>query len=329
MKDYNGTLHRLGEEALTDGEAAPILRAQLRSHVLGDQISLEGAPVAYTYNLDGMRNGLTLARLGQLTRTPRERRADPGPLTEIAEAYADLADRYEAAHPRRVELLAISATLWSLAGYQANASTLAAAFTREARSLFARNESEVFETPTTAAPYRITELTGAVLRRDLDAVSRLGQQTADDLPALGHQLVAETAEGRADVADAAVLAAYGLTGRAARNLATLWRTGNRAAGHTAVADLRKAASILLDASVADTWTLIDSLAHVAEDIVATSPWLLLRRATTWGRLWERYLKALIVAERPVIQVWPSQRAALEAGLVDAAARNMAVTMPTS
>ncbi|MEW2488237.1 DEAD/DEAH box helicase, partial [Streptomyces sp. NPDC048411] len=31
----------------------------------------------------------------------------------------------------------------------------------------------------------------------------------------------------------------------------------------------------------------------------------------------------------VIQVWPSQRAALEAGLVDAAARNMAVTMPTS
>ena len=26
--------------------------------------------------------------------------------------------------------------------------------------------------------------------------------------------------------------------------------------------------------MADTWTLIDSLAHVAEDIVATSPWLL-------------------------------------------------------
>ncbi|MFD7671936.1 DEAD/DEAH box helicase [Streptomyces anulatus] len=329
MKDYNGTIHRLGEEVLADGEAAPGMRAQLRSHVLGDQISLEGAPVAYTYDLDGMRNGLTLARLGQLTRTPRERRADPGPLTEIAEAYADLADRYEAAHPRRVELLAIAATMWSLAGYQANAATLAVTFTREARSLFARGELEVFETPTTAAPYRIAELTGAVLRRDLDTVSRLGQQTADDLPALGQRLVGETAEGRADVADAAMLAAYGLTGRAVRNLAALWRTGNRAAGQAAVVDLRKAASVLLDASVADTWTLIDSLAHVAEDIVATSPWLLLRRAATWGRLWERYLKALIVAERPVIQVWPSQRAALDAGLVDAAARNMAVTMPTS
>jgi hypothetical protein len=329
VKDYNGILHRLGEEALNDGEAAPGLRAQLRSHVLGDQISLEGAPIAYTYDLDSVRNGLTLARLGQLTRTPRERRADPGPLTEIAEAYADLAERYGAAHPRRVELLTIAASMWSLAGYQANAATLAVTFTHEAQSLFARGELGGFETPTTAAPYRIAELTGAVLRRDLDAVSRLGQQTADDLPVLGQRLVGETAEGRADMADAAVLAAYGLTGRAARNLASLWRTGNRVAGQAAVADLRKAASVLLDASVADTWTLIDSLSHVTEDIVATSPWLLLRRATTWGRLWERYLKALIVAERPVIQVWPSQRAALDAGLVDAASRNMVVTMPTS
>jgi hypothetical protein len=329
VKDYNGTIRRLAEEALTEGGAAPSLRAQLRSHVLGDQISLEGAPVAYTYDLDGMRNGLTLARLGQLTRTPRERRADPGPLTEIAEAYADLADRYEAAQPRRAELLAIAASMWSLAGYQANAAALARDFTREARSLFARGEVEVFETPTAAAPYRIAELTGAVLRRDLDQISRLGQEAADDLRVLGQQLVGQTAEGRADVADATVLAAYGLTGRAARSLAALWRTGNRAAGHAAVADLRKAASVVLDASVADTWTLIDSLAHVAEDIVATSPWLLLRRAATWGRLWERYLKALIVANRPLIQVWPSQRAALDAGLVDAAARNMVVTMPTS
>jgi hypothetical protein len=39
------------------------------------------------------------------------------------------------------------------------------------------------------------------------------------------------------------------------------------------------------------------LAHVAEDIVATSPWLL-RRAATWGRLWVHYLKALIVAGDP-------------------------------
>jgi hypothetical protein len=329
VKDYNGTLHRLGEEALTDGEAASGLRAQLRSHVLGNQISLEGAPIAYTYDINGMRNGLTLARMGQLTRTSRERRANPGPLTQIAEAYADLAEQYETAHPQRVELLAIAASMWSLAGYQANAATLAVAFTREARSLFERSEVEDFETPTTAAPYRIAELTGAVLRRDLDAVSRLGQQAADDLPLLGQRLVGETVEGRAEVADAAVLAAYGLTGRGARNLALLWRTGNRTAGQAAVADLRKASSVLLDASVADTWTLIDSLAYVVEDIVATSPWLLLRRAATWGRLWERYLKALIVAGRPLIQVWPSQRAALDAGLVDTASQNMAVTMPTS
>jgi hypothetical protein len=329
VKDYDGVIRRLGEDVLADGEAGPGLRAQLRSQVLGDQISLEGAPVAYTYDADGMQRGLTLARLGQLTRAPRERRADPGPLTEIAEAYADLAQRYETAHPQRVELLAIAATMWSLAGYQANATTLATAFTNEVRTLFRRGELDVAETPLTAAPYRIAELTGAVLRRDLDDVSRLGQLSADSLPAMGRQLVGETAEGRADATDAAVLAAYGLAGRAARNLALLWRTGNRPAGRAAITDLRKAASVLLDASVVDTWTLIDSLAHVAEDIVATSPWLLLRRASTWGRLWERYLKALIVAERPVMQVWPSQRKALDAGLLDAAARNMVVTMPTS
>ncbi|MEU5797321.1 hypothetical protein ABZ800_27905 [Streptomyces sp. NPDC047813] len=67
-----------------------------------------------------------------------------------------------------MELLAIAATMWSLAGYQANASTLAAAFTDEVRRLFTRGEFGVAETPVTAAPYRIAELTGAVLRRDLD-----------------------------------------------------------------------------------------------------------------------------------------------------------------
>ncbi|WP_331718346.1 DEAD/DEAH box helicase [Streptomyces sp. NBC_00624] len=329
MRDYNGTVHRLGDEALAEGEAGPLLRAQLRSHVLGEQISIEGAAAAYTYDPDNLRRGLTLARLGQLTRTPRERRADPGPLTEIAEAYADLADRRPAGDPQRIELLAIAAMMWSLAGYQANSTALADVFVREVRTYFSLGEGQVNETPSTAAPYRIAALTGAVLQRNIDEVARLGAQARDELTALGRRLVGEAVEGRADHADAAVLAAYGLAGRAARSLTALWRSGDRTAGQAAVADLRKAASVLLDASVADTWTLIDSLAHVVDDIVATSPWLLLRRAATWGRLWERYLKALIVAGHPMTQVWPSQRKALEAGLVDARAANLAVTMPTS
>ncbi|MFD4588933.1 DEAD/DEAH box helicase [Streptomyces sp. NPDC058434] len=329
MKDYNGTVRRLGTEAFATGEARRNVRAQLRSHVLGEQISSEGAPAAYSYDLDGLQRGLTLARMGQLTRSPRERRADPGPLTAIAEAYADLAERYPAGDPRRIELLAIAATMWSLAGYQANSATLASVFAREVHSYFARGESEVVETPSAAAPYRVAALVSAVLRRDIEEVARLGALAGRELSELGRNLVGEAAEGRADQSDAAVLAAYGLAGRAARSLAALWRSGDRAAGRAAVADLRRAASVLLDSSVVDTWTLVDSLAHVVEDIVATSPWLLLRRASSWGQLWERYLKALIVTGRPMTQVWPSQRKALDAGLVDAQAGNLAVTMPTS
>lgn len=342
MKDYNGQLRQIGVEALARGDARGQLRAQLRSSVLRDQISAAGQAVAYTYDAAALRRGLTLARLGELTRTPRERRADPGALKEIAETYADLAEQLEAGDPQRVELLAIAATMWSLAGYQANSVTVAWAFLTEVQQVFSTDERQVdyrrtrggeVDGPpmstTATAPYRLALLTASVLRRDIDEVARLGEQSAGELRALGTALVGAVSEGQAEQADAAVLAAYGLVGRAARHLVRLWRGGDRADGRAAVADLRQAARVVLDASVADTWTLVDSLAHAVEDIVATSPWLLLRRASTWGPVWERYLKALIVAGRPMVQVWPSQRAALDAGLLDRRAASLTVAMPTS
>ncbi|MFE1907412.1 DEAD/DEAH box helicase [Streptomyces gardneri] len=327
MRDDDGTVRRLGEEALSTGEASPVLRKQLRSHVLAEQISTEGT-ADYTYDPDALRRGLSLARLGQLARTPRERRADPGPLPDIAQAYADLAARANTPETR-TELLAISATTWSLAGYQANATAIARTFQQEVGELFSYGDMPDTNGLTTAAPYRIAEAAGAVLRRDIDTVARLGAAAANELPRLGRALTAELAAGNAEQADLAVLAAYGLVGRSARSLATLWRTGDRTAGRAAVTDLKQAAAILLQASVADTWTLVDSLAHAVEDIVATSPWLLLRRASSWSRIWERYIKALIVSDRPLTQVWPSQRTALDAGLLDARAHNLTVTMPTS
>ncbi|WP_328486094.1 DEAD/DEAH box helicase [Streptomyces zaomyceticus] len=327
MRDDDGTVRRLGEEALSTGEASPVLRKQLRSHVLAEQISTEGT-ADYTYDPAALRRGLSIARLGQLARTPRERRAEPGPLPDIAQAYADLAARADEPETR-IELLAISATMWSLAGYQANATAVARTFQQEVGELFSYGDMPDTDGLTAAAPYRIAEAAGAVLRRDIDTVARLGAAAASELPHLGRALTAALAAGRAEQADLAVLAAYGLVGRSARSLAILWRTGDRAAGRAAVSDLKQAAAILLQASVVDTWTLVDSLAHAVEDIVATSPWLLLRRASSWSRTWERYIKALIVSDRPLTQVWPSQRTALDAGLLDARAHNLTVTMPTS
>ena len=74
MRDDDGTVQRLGDQALSTGEASPALRGQLRSHVLAEQISTEGT-ADYTYDPGALRRGLSLARLGQLARTPRERRA--------------------------------------------------------------------------------------------------------------------------------------------------------------------------------------------------------------------------------------------------------------
>ncbi|MFD6150200.1 DEAD/DEAH box helicase [Streptomyces sp. NPDC060243] len=317
----------MGDQALAIGEASARLRGQLRSHVLAEQISTEGT-AAYTYDAEALRRGLSLARLGQLARTPRERRTDPGPLPDIAQAYADLAA--QANEPdTRIEMLAISATMWSLAGYQANATAIARTFHKEVGELFTYGDIPSPDGLTAAAPYRIAEAAGAILQRDIDTVAQLGAATEGELPHLGRALTVALAAGQAEQADLAVLAAYGLVGRSARSLATLWRTGDRTAGRAAISDLKQAAAILLQASVVDTWTLVDSLAHAVEDIVATSPWLLLRRAATWSRTWERYLRALIVSDRPLTQVWPSQRTALDAGLLNARAHNLTVTMPTS
>ncbi|MEU9074526.1 DEAD/DEAH box helicase [Kitasatospora sp. NPDC048538] len=328
MRDDDGTLRRLGAVALGLGAAAAPLRSQLRSDILARQIGAEGR-ADYTYRPERLRDGLALARIGQLARTPRERRTDPGPLAQIAQAYADLAELPELSDDpaARVELMAIAATMWSLGGYQANATAIARGYRFQVQELFSFGDAP--GGAVAAAPYRIALAASAVLERDIDEAARLGAVSAGEVRRIGLELTDAAAQGLADESDFAVLAAYGLVGRAAGRLAALWRTGDRAAGRAAVADVNQAAQILHRASVVDTWTLVDCLAHAVEDIVATSPWLLLRRASTWNRAWERYLRALIVSRRPITQVWPSQRTALEAGLLDAAARPLAVTMPTS
>jgi hypothetical protein len=240
VRDDDGTVRRLGDEALSTGEASPVLRGQLRSHVLAEQISTEGT-ADYTYDPDALRRGLSLARLGQLARTPRERRADPGPLPDIAQAYADLAARANTPETR-IELLAISATMWSLAGYQANATAIARTFQQEVGDLFSYGDMPDTDGLTAAAPFRIAEAAGAVLRRDIDTAARLGAAAASELPRLGRALTAALAAGNTEQADLAVLAAYGLVGRSARSLATLWRTGDRTAGRAAIGDLKQAAA---------------------------------------------------------------------------------------
>ncbi|WP_344612107.1 DEAD/DEAH box helicase [Dactylosporangium salmoneum] len=179
------------------------------------------------------------------------------------------------------------------------------------------------------APTAIAALTGFILARDVAEVARFGALGQQWLPVVGERVAEQAENGVLDLSDAAALAAYGLTARAARGLVTLWRRGDLIAGQQAAADLRQASALLLDACVVDTWTLVDCLAHVVEDIVATSPWRMLHRASSWNPRWRRYVRGLALAEHPVVQVWPSQRRALDAGLLAPNPANLTVTMPTS
>ncbi|WP_030911642.1 DEAD/DEAH box helicase [Streptosporangium amethystogenes] len=328
MRDYDGRLARLAARAFDTDQRRTWLR-QLRSATLLEQVRHPDTPrPAFTFDPVHVAQAADLVRLAELTRTGRERRRDPGQLPTIAQAYTDLAAAHPGGTPRRLELLAVAASTWSLAGYQANAAKLASDYLAEI-DLAAGTAPAAVPVLEQAAPAAIAVLVGVILRRDLGEVTRLGALAEETLPRLGTRMLAAAGSEPLDRADAAVLAAYGLLGRAARALARFWRRGERAAGTAALTDLRQAAQLVLQANIVDTWVLLDNLAHVVEDAVATSPWRLLRRAPTWNGRWERYLRARALAQPPVVQVWPSQRQVLEAGLLDADQPHLTVTMPTS
>jgi hypothetical protein len=328
VPDYGGRVKLLADHAFQSGGRAT-WRRQLRSATLLGQIRHPDTPVpSFTFDALEIARVNDLVRLAELTRSPRERRADPGQLPAVAQTYADLAERFPHGIPRRAELLALAASTWSLAGYQANAAALADDYLGEIGGPAASAALQAQRTAD-AAPAAIAVLAGAVLRRDVAQVTRLGAAADLTVRQLGRRFLEEAGDAPLDRADATVLAVYGLVGRAARRLARFWRLGDRGSGRQAVEDLGRAARHLLDASVVDTWVLVDNLAHVVEDAVAVSPWRLLRRTPNWNGLWERYLRALALGDHSVVQVWPSQRAVLDAGLLDREAASLTVSMPTS
>jgi hypothetical protein len=328
MPDPHAAVRDLGRRAFARAGRGT-WRRQLRSATLLGQIRHSDARVPeFTFRSLDIARLNDLVRLAELTRSPRERRQDPGELPAVAQTYADLAESMTVGNPRRAELLALAASSWSLAGYQANSAALADQYLAEIDQQTGRAPLEA-NVAAAGAPAAIAVLVGAILRRDVNEVARLGAMADLTVRGIGRRFLDEVGEEPLDPADTAVLAAYGLVARAARALARFWRLGDRAAAERAVADVRRASKLMLDACVVDTWVLVDNLAHVIEDVVATSPWHLLRRTPRWNALWERYLRSLALTDRPVVQVWPSQRNVLDSGLLDIRVPNLTVTMPTS
>jgi replicative superfamily II helicase len=327
MRDYGGRLRAMAGDAFAGGRIR--WRRQLRSATLLGQLRHADDPVPqYTIEESRLMRANALIRRSELTRTARERRQDPGQLPQAAQTYSDLAMRAPAGSTERAERLALAATTWSLAGYQANSVAQAQQYLAELDPDVGRAPADV-QPVAAAAPAAILFIVGAVLARDVHEVGRLGVIAEEAAPQLEVRLLEEVGSETLDVSDVAVLAAYGLLGRVARRLARFWRVGDRTAAERAKDDIATARRILGDTGVVDTWLLVDNLHYVVEDIIATSPWRMLRRAPSWNRQWDRYLRTQAIAEHPVVQVWPSQRQVLDAGLLDRDRPNLTVCMPTS
>lgn len=351
--DWDGRVQRLGREAFT---ARVNDRAQLRSATLLRVIRDDDTPLpSFTFDARELAGAAQLARIGELNRSARERRRDPDALRAIAEVFEDLAAGLEPGSPQRLPWLTTAAATWSLAGYQANSVVLASSLIGEldvVRDLRAaasgpgadngrRSEADAaMETVLDG----IARIVAGVLVRDINSVARLGSQATAALPVLGALMIGgsadnatidnnnettEVTDSPASLSSLAILGAYGLLGRGATALARFWITGDRVAARTAVASFNRAATTVLNAGVVDTFNLVDNLAHVVEDIIAVSPWRRLRGTDRWDARWRRYLSARALDRHPLLQVWPSQQAAIDTGLLCAPRSNLLITMPTS
>ncbi len=320
--DWNGGLTLAARRVLARSRTQRELQ-QLRAAATLKAIRPAAAALPdFSFTDAGLSDTAYIIRMAELQRPPRERRRQPGALPTIAAAFEDLAGRAPAGSPRRLELLAEAASMWSVAGYQANSVVVANQLVREIEGL-----------PDRTVPVRFGELVTALLLRDLAFAERLGREAVAAVPALANALLDAAGDEPVGVDDAAVLAAYGLLGQAAIEAVQFWQRGDEGApgaATRALTAIERAARLLLQANIVDTWLLADNLRVVLEDAFAASLWRGLRgRAPVWNNLWRRHIYLLAENERPVVEIWSSQRCALEAGLLDPARMGLVARMPTS
>ncbi|MGH2770514.1 MAG: DEAD/DEAH box helicase [Actinomycetota bacterium] len=298
--------------------------AQLRSATTLERIRPTGGQLPrFTYNTQHLTEIAYLVRLAEIERSQRQRRLDPGALPDVARAFEDLARRADVPADEHPGLLAQAAAMWSLAGYQANASVLARQLLEALTS-----EGTVAEPPARPVPERLACLVAALIARDIDLVLRLATDAVEAVQTLGEELADGAGDGLIDLGDAALLAAYGLVGRAAGSAAGFWREGSPEAAKAALDSVREASGVLLRAYVVDSWLLVHTRAAVLADAFAVSPWRRLRgHVRDWNGLWRRHIRLLAHANPPIVELWPSQLRALDKGFLGTA--TLAVHMPTS
>jgi superfamily II DNA/RNA helicase len=247
-------------------------------------------------------------------------------LRAAAELFENLAGEAEETGDRRTtfQVLSQAAACWSLAGFQANAVVMGS----KIRKRFPELDPGEDLSP---APESLDFYTAmaSVLQRDLQGLGRLLDARTDFLDDL-EEYVVGTVNGDSGAAD---LVEFVVLGRLLDGLAealAFWQAGRERGAARAEAMFEEAERLALHAELPDVWLVVNSIREIFAQSVRSSTWHTFRKyVSAWGPLWHRYVRSLAVQKQPVVELWPSQVLALEAGLLDPERSAMVIRTPTS
>jgi hypothetical protein len=246
-----------------------------------------------------------------------------------AELFENLGGVAAELDDRRLAFQALSqaATCWSLAGYQANAVVMGQRLRRRFREFDVLAPATEVGAP---GPLDFYAVAAGVLERDLHRLEHLVVLRESFLRDVEGATLASADNGLAPT-DLVELLALGELLAGVTDALKFWRSGDESAARRATAHLAEAEHLTLAAETPETWLITNSAREIFSESMKVSTWRTFRRyAREWTPLWRRYLRSLANQSRPpVVELWPSQRLALEAGLLDERRPAMAVRTPTS
>ena len=252
-------------------------------------------------------------------------------LRVAAEVFEDLAGRAQEQEDRRTSFQALSqaAACWSLAGYQANAVVMGDRLRRSFADFDPLGAVREVGSPGSLDFYGVA---AGVIERDLGRLEQLVGVREEFLSDV--ETAALAGVGQADaglgVAELIELVALAELLRGVGEALRFWHGGNERAAARAEERFAEAERLTLAGETPESWLVVNSVREIFADSARSSTWRTFRRhVESWSPLWSRHLRQLAAQRRPVVELWPSQRKALEAGLLDRARRALVVRTPTS
>lgn len=249
-------------------------------------------------------------------------------LRVAAELFENLAGDASEIDDRRTSFQTLSqaAACWGLAGYQANAVVMGKRLRHRFSELDVFTHAEQSGVPDALDFYAIV---AGFLERDLRRLERLLDLRGEFLSNVEASAIAAI-DGGVTVVDLIELVALAELFDGVTQALLFWRTGDERAAGRAQGRFAEAERLTLAAGTPDTWLVVNSCREIFADSTRSSTWRTFRRHVgSWGPLWRRYLRTLAAQVRPVVELWPSQRLALEAGLLDPSRPALVVRTPTS